>query len=770
MDNAFEDKAEADITGVVYSYSEKETYLYDVSLSTAPGIFYKLSNLLVYKMPYCKAGSRIQIHGIVYKTEKPTNEGQFNQRDYLREKNIYYTAVAKSVAVSNSNIYPKNFYNSYLEKIQNVKEKLTGVYVNTLPEKECGIVTAMLLGSKTLLDINIKKLYQKSGISHLLAISGLHISIIGMAIYKLVTVFVICICSIIKRIYVIANGISEDDITKGYLKITDCICTAVHSVPAFTAIAFVIMYGRMTGFSISVTRAVIMTVIMLFAPIIRRSYDMVSAMAISAVIILFQKPFAVYSCSFLLSFGAVIGIALVYPVLKKICIKKQKDSNKNILHILIEKVLSIFLSSIATQLTTLPFILYFYYEFPLYGIFINIIAIPLASLLVIVCAIGGVIGTVCMPLAKFILGSAYILLNIYETICKAVAKLPCNIIIIGKPSIWQMVVYFALLGIALIAVYFYDDNEDEEDEYLATELTGYTIKAVFFIAISTALFTITVVNTYTKKYSGLKLVFLDVGQGDAIFMQDNSGVTYLIDGGSSSVSSIGEYRIIPYLKCNGISRIDYMIMTHSDKDHISGLEEVLQQSSTGIKVKNLLLPNPSGECKEVAYFEMAELANENSVHTAYIEAGDVFFGSDGFSIRCLHPEIGFNAESTNAYSTALSVTYGNTSFLLTGDIEENGEDALLEKLQNDSTLPEKYDVLKVAHHGSKNSTSDEFLERVSPDISIISCGKNNRYRHPHKELIERLQKSGSRWVATKDAGAVTVLSDGKNIKIALLKK
>lgn len=755
MDSIFDDKIEAKITGMVYSYNDKETYLKDVYINIDSDISYQLADLLIYKVPHFKLGSCLEIYGTIYKTETSSNPGQFNQREYLREKNIYYTAVAKSVTVSasqNSDNSYKSIYNIYLEKIQNLKEKLTEVYSKALPEKECGIVTAMLLGNKTLLDMDIKKLYQESGIGHLLAISGLHISIIGMAVYKLVTALLVFICNIIKRIYRFVYRV--DDITLGYLKMTNCMCIAIRSVSTFISITFIIMYGYMTGFSTSVTRAVIMTTIMLFAPIIRRSYDMLSAMGISAVIILLKKPFAIYSCSFLLSFGAVAGIGIVYPVLKKMYSKKNKNPRKNNLFA------DTLLSSLAIQLTTLPFILYFYYEFPLYGIFINIIVIPLASILVIICAAGGVVGLVFMPCAKFILGSAYIILNIYEIVCRTFAKLPYNIIITGKPDIWQIVVYFILLAASLIVVYWYENNTENniENNYI------YSIKAVFLINISLAFFIITIVNTYTKKYNGVKVTFLDVGQGDAIFIQDNSQTTYLIDSGSSSIDGVGDYRIIPYLKCNGIKNIDYMIMTHSDEDHISGLKEILQQSRTGIKTANLLLPNPDISCKEEAYYEIAELASENGVNTAYIEAGDTLLGKNEFSIRCLHPETGFNAESANAYSTALSVVYGSTSFLLTGDIEGNGENALLEKLQNDNTLPAKYNILKVAHHGSKNSTSDEFLERVSPDISIISCGKNNTYGHPHKELLERLQNANSDWIATKDAGAITVLSDGKEVK------
>ncbi len=789
MDDAFEDNTEAYITGMVYNCENKEknfeVYLKDVSVNISSNASYKLRNLLVYipktlpdsPVSCYKPDNYLKIYGTIYKIQSPSNPGQFNQKEYLREKNICYTASAKSVNVSaskgNSNIF-KNLYNVYLVKIQNVKEKLTEIYRQALPEKESSIVTAMLLGNKTFLDMDIKNLYQESGISHILAISGLHISIICMAAYKLAAALAICICKIIKRIYKLANNIQNDVVTPGYVKMTNYMCTVIHITAALAAIVFIIIYGRMTGFGISVARAVIMAVLMLIAPLIRRSYDMLSAMASSAIIILLNKPFAIYSCSFLLSFGAVAGIALVYPVLKKIYLKKQKSPSRHntFINLITEKTASTFLSSIAIQLTTLPFILYFYYEFPLYGIFINIVVIPLASLLVMLCVTGGIAGLICLPLAKFILGSAYILLNIYEIACRAVSNLPCNIIITGKPDIWQIIIYFVLLATALAAAYFYINSEEEGFKRqnsiyktICTIINPYSIKAVFFIIISLAFFTITFVNTYTKKYSGLKLAFLDIGQGDAIFMQDNSGTVYLIDGGSSSVNSVGKYRIIPYLKCNGIKRIDYMIMTHSDEDHISGLKEILQQSRTGIKVANLLLPDPSASCKNDSYYEIANLASKNSVNTAYIGTGDIFSGSGGFKIQCLHPETGFNAESANAYSTVLSVVYKNTSFLLTGDTEGNGEDMLLKKLQEDSTLPVQYNILKVAHHGSKNSTSDAFLDRVSPDISIISCGKNNMYGHPHKELLERLEKAGSRWIATKDAGAVTVFSDGESIKV-----
>ena len=773
MDNAFNDKAEAGITGRIYNYEEKpegcSIYLKDASVQLKGSrTFYSLPYILVYsKEKSCfSTGSQLEIYGTVYKPEIPSNPGQFDQKEYLREKNIYYTAVAKSVTnignPGNSIIYSLRGFT------RGIKEKLSEVYKNALPEKECGIVTAMLLGDKTLASIDIKNLYKQSGIGHLLAISGLHISILGMAVYKLVKWFIALICNILVYIY------KDKAATLNYLDILSVLAGTSRIMPVLSAVVFILFYGNMTGMGISTARAVSMMLIMLLAPLAYRSYDMLSALGVSAVIILFQKPFAVFSCSFLLSYSAVLGAALVYPVLKKKYTGNQDSSNgynmrrrymyrfkellksrdkktsllmflRYLFYFLIEKTLDLFLTSLSIQIVTLPVVLYFYYEFPLYSVFINIVIIPFMPLVVITAAAGGAAGLWFMPLAEFLLGSTKFLLDIYENICRLAAKLPCNILITGKPGIWQIVVYIVIVLLVL---------------YIASNIDNCSLvlpSAMYIVAFC--------IIIYTRRYNGVNVTFLDTGQGDAIFIQDNKGTTYLADGGSSSIEKTGTYRIIPFLKYNGIKKIDYIIITHPDEDHISGIREILEQSRDGIKAETLLVPDPAATCKDPAYYGIIKTAVENGVDTAYIGAGDIISNNAGFSIKCLHPQPGFNADSANAYSTVLSVIYGNTSFLLTGDIEGNGETALLNKLYTDKTLPGCYNVLKVAHHGSKNSSPEEFLKRVSPDISVISCGKNNIYHHPHKELVQRLRDCGSKWLPTSETGAVTMLSDGSRIKI-----
>lgn len=768
MDNVFDDKAEAGITGRVYACEEKEStssiYLKDVSVQLKNSkAVYSLPYILVYSKGKCcfSTGSQLKISGNIYKTETPSNPGQFNQRGYLREKNIYYTAMAESITgmgnPGNSILY------NFRGFTRSIKEKLAEVYKTALPEKEGGIVTAMLLGDKTFADMDIRTLYKQSGIGHLLAISGLHISILGMAVYKLLKGFIALECHMLCYIY------KDREATLKYLRALSVMAAVSRILPALAAAVLILVYGSMAGSGISLCRAVTMMLIMLVAPLVYRSYDLLSALGISAVVILFQKPFAIFSCSFLLSYGAILGIALVYPALKKIYtgsldsnngynrrrkymyryreLMKAKDkrsisfmSVKYLFYFLYGKTIDLFLTSLSIQIMTLPVILYFYYEFPIYGVFINVIILPLVPLVVITAAAGGVAGLLFVPLAEFLLGSTKFLLDIYETVCRLAAKLPCNILITGKPGIWQVAVYFIIVFFVLYIIHSMDNCN--------IVLPAAMFMAAFCIII------------YTKRYNGVNVTFLDTGQGDAIFIQDNKGMAYLADGGSSSIEKTGTYRIVPFLKYNGIKKIDYIIITHPDEDHISGIKEILGQQEDGIKVENLLVPDPASECKDKAYYDIIKTAVKNNVKTAYIRADDTISNNAGFSIKCLHPQAGFNADSANAYSTVLSVIYGDTSFLFTGDIEGNGEDALLDKLYADKTLPGSYNVLKVAHHGSKNSSAEKFLKRVSPEISVISCGKNNVYGHPHRELIKRLEDCKSRWISTSRTGAVTVLSDG----------
>ncbi|WP_412429902.1 ComEC/Rec2 family competence protein [[Ruminococcus] lactaris] len=251
---------------------------------------------------------------------------------------------------------------------------------------------------------------------------------------------------------------------------------------------------------------------------------------------------------------------------------------------------------------------------------------------------------------------------------------------------------------------------------------------------------------------------LDVGQGDGICIRMPGGKNCLIDGGSSDVSSVGAYRIEPYLLYCGIRNIDYAFVSHGDEDHISGIRELLEDQRLGIGIRTLVLP--AEEYWDEKLKELAVLAAENGTRIAEIHAGEQVVDGTGeqkMSLRCIGPEMGLS-ESGNAASMVLQAEYGNFSMLLTGDVEGAGEKQLVK-----SGRLGKCRILKAAHHGSKNSGTEEFLDAVEPQIVLISAGRGNRYGHPHEETLERLKSRNCQVYSTQQCGAVTIQSDGKKL-------
>ena len=251
-----------------------------------------------------------------------------------------------------------------------------------------------------------------------------------------------------------------------------------------------------------------------------------------------------------------------------------------------------------------------------------------------------------------------------------------------------------------------------------------------------------------------------MGQGDCIFLKGPNGQTYLVDGGSSDVKQVGKYRIEPYLKSQGVGQLDYVFISHGDADHCNGILEILERQKMGVKIENLVLPiNYSGDEMLV---ELAKLAKKQGVKVFCMDAGQGVTEGD-LTIFCLQPE---NQElEGNAGSMVLSVIFKEFEMLLTGDVEGEGEEMLVKALeQNDDNLPESYDVLKVAHHGSKNSTTEELLNQINPKLALISVGEGNRYGHPHKETLERLKEVKCKILETGECGEIT-LEVGEEIKV-----
>lgn len=296
--------------------------------------------------------------------------------------------------------------------------------------------------------------------------------------------------------------------------------------------------------------------------------------------------------------------------------------------------------------------------------------------------------------------------------------------------------------------------------------------------------------------------FLSIGQGDCSVVRTGNGNTYLIDCGSSSIKSVGEYRLKPWLKYHGIAKLEAVFLSHPDSDHTNGVLEVLEKTNSPddwyrgeIQIANLVLPaayreeteayaiereSDDGEAEqneEKGFDAIYRLARKNGIPVLWFDTGDKVT-EEGISFFCLHPSEEYPTYDTNDASMVLMIESQNTVTLFTGDIGRAGEACVMRELnsmaeqqevlrdgegrqegensETEGRFDEKTVILKVAHHGSKNSTSMEFLELVRPEVSVISCGRDNRFGHPHEETLQRLQQIGSRVVTTMDKGTVTM--------------
>jgi competence protein ComEC len=255
----------------------------------------------------------------------------------------------------------------------------------------------------------------------------------------------------------------------------------------------------------------------------------------------------------------------------------------------------------------------------------------------------------------------------------------------------------------------------------------------------------------------LRIAYLHVGQGDGIVVQTGE-YTYLIDGGSTSRTGIGKYVLEPYLKHEGHGIIDAAIITHEDADHISGVLELFENMPKGgIQIKRLVLPDCAAGCREDHYAELERAAKDNNVPVSYISRGqEIITGTSDLTFSCIGPEKGLVSEGANAHSTILHLRYGSFQTLLTGDVEAEGLESLDKYLKEHQSSYADLTVLKVPHHGSKYTTDKKLLDILKPRLGIISAGRNNRYGHPHREVLDRLTDAGAKYLVTFETGAVTV--------------
>ena len=668
-------------------------------------------DILIYAdiMPDYSIGDRISAVGALYPFTEATNYGQFDQKKYYNTKGYICKLYAVEIKVLEKNDKMIGTVRSAIfEAFMLFREALGKVFYN----ENKGTLTAMLTGDKTELDEETKEIYQRIGIAHILSISGLHITLLGMGLYNILML-------LLKRVR---------------------LCSVL-------TIIIIYFYGVFTGFSVSTQRAIIMIACMLGAKMLLMAYDGQSAAALAACIILIKNPTQITDTGFLLSFIAVFGIFAGNRIRSNMKIENP--------------VLKYCIPGFFAQLATFPVILRTYYSFSPYSFPANMILLPFMSVIVLSGLVAGILGCIyLLSGAGMVLnigiiagGPAHFLLKAYGKVSEWLLGLPKADMITGCPGVVQCFIYYLIffccvylagrLGSFIIKA----GNVD-----IKKQIKAQNVKTLILICAGMIITVMFVILTFKVNNNKLYTAFLDVGQGLCVYTETEDMII-LADGGSSNVKSVGKYRIEPFLLYRGVSEIDYCLITHTDTDHISGIKEILEDGR--IKIKNLVMGcnNPENE-------SIAVLAKEKGVNVIYAKAQDIITDTKMEKENILHisilsPDPGFIYEDKNQASLVAMFDYEDMRILITGDSD------LFAETEYTRYIDEKnVDVLQSPHHGSKYSGSDLLLKKIRPTVTVISCSKTNVYGHPAAETLERLDRIGSKYYITAKGGMISIKYDG----------
>ena len=656
-------------------------------------------------------GQAVCLQGTLALPEEPGNPGEFHRLRYERARKIDYYLEDTSLLEKGEE------YSPFRKMLAQTRESCLGLLRRILPRREAGILGAMLLGDKSGVEQEVKDWYQYAGISHVMAISGLHITLLGMGIWKLLGFF---------RIPMVPS--------------------------ALAGILALAVYGIWIGSGASALRAILMFTVLMGARVTGRSYDLLSALSLAAVLLLLDNPDVVYDSGFQLSFTAVLGVGAVAPVF-------QKKEGKG----LMGRICKALRPGVILWLTTLPVVLAAFSQVSLAGIFWNLLVIPLVPAIL-------VSGIAAMAVGAFHVGAgsvagipAWALLKLYEFTGQVTEKMPAGMWTPGQPQWWRILLYYLLGGILLAEAVYRKRKERQEKIQIKLqnkpqkkpqkkpqEKGGETGGASYrgrgrALWRTAAVFLMLLTMGFRPRW-GMQITMIDVGQGDAI-LAGADGVWSLVDGGSSSRSQVGTYVIWPYLKSQGITRLDAVFVTHPDADHINGIEELLVLADGGgLRIGRLFLPEWMQEDEDG--LRLCALARQAGASCTFLKRGDQI-RQGKIRMTVLHPQAKERWEDPNSGSLVLSWEYGEIRGLFMGDLPSEEEKKLL-------ALVEPCDFLKVGHHGSSGSSSEEFLAGADPEAALISCGLDNRYGHPGWEAVKRLEAQGCALFRTDTMGAVTL--------------
>ena len=629
-----------------------------------------------------KPGMACSFSGKLMRPQNNQNPGSFNYEQYLKRQNIHWIfQIGKVHRCSDESVTIIDKINRYRQKGLHAVEKL-------FPQSSAGVTQALIFGERKEIDEVTLDAYQQLGLIHVLVVSGLHVGIILSCLYYLL----------------LRLGMIRENVY-------------------FLMLVFLPAYILLTGAAPSVMRAAVMAGAVVCGMLLKEKIHPADSISYAFLLLLFYNPYFLYHIGFQLSF--LISFALIVS---------SHMISTHFTHAFFRLVAY----SIVADLVSIPLIMYHFHHIPSISVVANVLFVPLFSAAILPLSFVAFFLAIVFPTAaKPLLSIHEMIIQWIHAVLVQLEKLPFSTIAIGETS----PVFTLLLYISIIYVFIQIEKQEKLRFASLKYLFPFLLLLVFQVS-----------QPYLNPFG--EVTMIDVGQGDSILIEfPNRKAVYLIDAGGTiqfgekepwqagkNSFDVGKDIIVPVLKAKGIRKLDKVILTHGDEDHIGGMNGILES----VRVKEVVYgKNAEFEAKER---KLLNRLYKQNVKLTFVSEGTKW--KEGkFAFHVLGPE--GNEQKTNDRSIILYTSLGNVRWLFMGDAEKEKEQKLIKRYPNLNA-----EVLKVGHHGSKTSTTNELLQTVNPKVALISVGRNNSYGHPSAEVISRLKDRKVKIYRTDRNGAI----------------
>ena len=701
-----------------------------------------------------------------------TNEGEFSLTRYYKGEGISGVFQANTIELIQGESSP------FAKELFTLKQSLGNRISSLYPEETAAFLKSLFLGERSGMTLSEKCLYHSAGISHILAISGLHLSLLGEFFYRLLR----------------------------KAKLSSLLSSLITSF-------FLFSYFLFTGSSHSAFRALFMLFLRFAAIQLGKGKDLLSQLSFAFLFLLWLNPLSLDSIGMQCSFFTLFVFFLLEERPGKTVRKKKEKALSKIskkytfsisgLPSFLSKLIPCFLSTLPHRLQSsflfylalLPLFSLIQFSFPLYAPLLNLLLLPLLPFFFLLGAISILLSY--LPEQDFLLlrllsiSSRFLVNRLFKLFHLFIEKslaLPFSQILLGKMQVLSVIFYFLVLYL----LFFFPKKKAFFSKALKRRLLRPCLCGVYRIFLSLLLslgFLLSLPLYLPKPPKELEIAALDVGQGDG-FVLRKGNLVFTIDNGSTSKNLFPEQIFFPYCKAKRIQHIDYALLTHCDRDHISGIQALLEKNPS-IGLSHLILP--ASALEDHRYDLLKRLAYNHGADVFYWQKGDeLVFSEQGIClptkdngiaentamtkkewpyakghqlhIRCFYPNDASYMEEANAHSIGCLLEYGHFRMLFTGDMPKEAEEALLENCREAEVSP-IVDVLKLAHHGSKTSSCSSFLSETQAKFALFSYGKKNRYGHPHKSTVENCKKYRLFPLETAKLGEILIKTNGEQFEI-----